>query len=388
LEKWRLKSGRAAALYEGMPVSFFDLSRQHEPLQEAFQATCARVLESNRFVLGPDVQAFEEEVAGYLDSRYAIGLSSGTDALLVAMMALGIGPGDEVLVPSFTFFGTAGSIVRTGATPVWVDVREDTFNIDLADAEAKLSPRCRAIVPVHLFGQPADMECVMALAGQNDLYVLEDVAQAIGATYQGTRAGTFGEFGALSFYPTKNLGGFGDGGMLVTDDAALAETVVRLRNHGMYPKYVHPLLGGNFRLDSIQAALLRDKLPCLDGYHAARREHAEAYLSELAGLEGIAVPKVSRDADSVWNQFTIRVLDGRREDLRAFLQDRGIGTEIYYPYSLPEQECFAGIGRGGESLPNAPRIAREVLSLPCFPELKEQERSEVVEAVTAFSRTG
>lgn len=367
-----------------MPVPFFDLSRQHEPLQDAFQATCARVLESNRFVLGPDVQAFEEEVAGYLDCHHAIGLSSGTDALLVAMMALGIGPGDEVLVPSFTFFGTAGSVVRTGATPVWVDVREDTFNIDLADAEAKLSPRCRAIVPVHLFGQPADMECVMALAGQNDLCVLEDVAQGIGATYQGTRAGTFGEFGALSFYPTKNLGGFGDGGMLVTDDAALAETAVRLRNHGMYPKYVHPLLGGNFRLDSLQAALLRDKLPFLDHYHAGRRAHAEAYLSELVGVDGIVLPTVSRDADSVWNQFTIRVRDGRREDLGAFLRERGIGTEIYYPYSLHEQECFAGIGRGGESLPNAPRIAREVLSLPCFPELREEERQEVVKAVRSF----
>jgi len=369
-----------------MPVPFFDLSRQHEPLQAAFQATCARVLESNRFVLGPDVQAFEEEIAAYLDCPYAIGLSSGTDALLVAMMALGIGPGDEVLVPAFTFFGTAGSVVRLGATPVWVDVRADTCNIDLADAEAKISPRSRAIVPVHLFGQPADMECVMALARQNELFVLEDVAQAIGATYQNTMAGTFGEFGALSFYPTKNLGGFGDGGMLVTHDAELAETAVRLRNHGMYPKYVHPLLGGNFRLDSLQAALLREKLPLLDGFHEARRAHAKAYCAALAGIDGLHLPVVSTDAESVWNQFTVQIPGSRRDELQQYLREHGIGTEIYYPYSLHEQKCFDGIGRGGESLPNAPRIAREVLSLPCFPELTEAERDEVVEAVRGFFR--
>lgn len=367
-----------------MPIPLLDLTRQHEPLHEAFAAAFDRVLRSNRFVLGEEVTALEEEVASYCDCRHAIGLSSGTDALLVAMMALGIGPGDEVLCPSFTFFATAGSIVRLGATPVWVDVLPDTFNINLADALGKVTDKTRAIVPVHLFGQPAEMECVTRFARHFDIEVIEDVAQAIGATYDGQKAGSFGAFGALSFYPTKNLGGFGDGGMLVTNDASLADKAVWLRNHGMNPRYHHKFVGGNFRLDAIQAALLRIKLPFLDAYHASRAAHASAYTAGLKGHSGVIVPRLTEKAGSVWNQYTLRILENRRDAFRDFLAKAGIGTEVYYPVALHQQECFAGIGRGGETLAVTNQLVNEVVSIPCFPELTEAEREEVLRAVWDF----
>ena len=371
-----------------MPVPLLDLSRQHAPLQDAFKEAFNRVLESNGFVLGPDVKALEEEVAAYCDCSHAVGLSSGTDALLVALMAMGIGPGDEVLCPSFTFFGTAGSVARLGATPVWVDVLPDTYNIDLADALDKVSDRTKAIIPVHLFGQAAEMECIGAFAKKFGLRVLEDVAQAIGATYNGRKVGSFGDFGALSFYPTKNLGGFGDGGMLVTNDAELAEKAVWLRNHGMNPKYYHKYVGGNFRLDSIQAALLRVKFPHLDSYHAARNTHASYYIENLKGHSGIVCPRIIPQAKSVWNQFTLRVLDGKRDAFREHLMGKGIGADIYYPLGLHEQECFQEIGKGGESLTVTPMLAKEVISIPCFPEMTEDEREEVLKAVWEFGYPG
>lgn len=367
-----------------MPVPLLDLTRQHAPLEDAFKAAFERVLRSNRFVLGPDVAELEREMAAYCDCGYGIGVSSGTDALLVAMMALGIGPGDEVLCPAFTFFGTAGSIARLGAVPVWVDVLPDTYNLDLADALDKVSERTRAIMPVHLFGQAAEMECVQAFARKFGIEIIEDVAQAVGATCDGRKVGGFGAFGALSFYPTKNLGGFGDGGMLVTNNPELAEKAIRLRNHGMNPKYYHSLVGGNFRLDSLQAALLRVKLPHLDGYHAARRRHAEAYNTGLEGHAGVSRTRVIPQAESVWNQYTLRIHRGRRDAFREQLAEKGIGTEIYYPLGLQDQECFEGIGIGGETLTVTPMLAEEVVSLPCFPEMTDGEREEVLKAVWDF----
>ncbi|HKJ91211.1 MAG TPA: DegT/DnrJ/EryC1/StrS family aminotransferase [Oceanipulchritudo sp.] len=367
-----------------MPVPLLDLTRQHAPLEDAFKAAFERVLRSNGFVLGPDVAELEREMAAYCDCGYGIGVSSGTDALLVAMMALGIGPGDEVLCPAFTFFGTAGSIARLGAVPVWVDVLPDTYNLDLADALDKVSERTRAIMPVHLFGQAAEMECVQAFARRFGIEIIEDVAQAVGATYDGRKVGGFGAFGALSFYPTKNLGGFGDGGMLVTNDPELAEKAIRLRNHGMNPKYYHSLVGGNFRLDSLQAALLRVKLPYLDEYHAARRRHAEAYNTGLERHAGVSRTRVIPQADPVWNQYTLRIHGGRREAFREQLAEKGIGTEIYYPLGLQDQECFEGIGIGGETLTVTPMLAEEVVSLPCFPEMTDGEREEVLKAVWDF----
>ena len=371
-----------------MSIPLLDLTRQHEPLQAAFATAFDRVLRSNRFVLGEEVTALEEEIARYCDCQHAIGLSSGTDALLVAMMAMGIGPGDEVLCPSFTFFATAGSIVRLGATPVWVDVLPDTFNINLEDALAKVTDKTRAIVPVHLFGQAAEMECVMRFARHFNLEVIEDVAQAIGATYDGKKAGSFGAFGALSFYPTKNLGGFGDGGMLVTNDASLADKAVWLRNHGMNPRYHHKFVGGNFRLDAIQAALLRIKLPFLDAYHRARAEHAAAYTAGLKGHSGVICPRIIEKAVSVWNQYTLRVRENARDAFRAYLADAGIGTEVYYPVALHQQECFAGLGRGGETLAVTDQLVNEVVSIPCFPELMPAEREEVLRAIWNFGYAG
>lgn len=367
-----------------MSVPLLDFTRQHAPLEKEFAAAYESVYKSNRFVLGPDVVALERELAAYCDCAHAIGMSSGTDALLVAMMALDIGPGDEVLCPAFTFFGTAGSIVRLGATPVWVDVLPDTYNIDLADAIDKVTENTKAIVPVHLFGQAAEMECVQAFAKKFSLHVIEDAAQAIGASYGGRKVGSFGTFGALSFYPTKNLGGFGDGGMLLTQDPELAEKAVWLRNHGMNPKYFHRYVGGNFRLDSLQAAFLRVKLPHLDSYHAGRSKHAEAYLESLKGHSGVRCPRVIPKARSVWNQFTVRIPHRERDAFREFLHGRRIGSEIYYPLGLHEQACFQGIGQGGETLTVTPMLAQEVVSIPCFPEMTDAERDKVLKAVWDF----
>lgn len=367
-----------------MAIPLFDLRRQHDPLEESFKQVFARILASNAYVLGPDVKALESEVARYCDCSHAIGLSSGTDALLVGLMALGIEPGDEVLCPSFTFFGTAGSIARLGAVPVWVDVLPDTFNLDLADAADKVSAKTKAIIPVHLFGQPAEMECIQIFAESHGLKILEDVAQAIGAKYRDRRVGSFGDFGALSFYPTKNLGGFGDGGMLVTNDPELAGKAVWLRNHGMNPKYHHKYIGGNFRLDSLQAGLLRVKFPFLERYHTMREKHAEAYSENLRGHSGVICPTVIPQAKSVWNQYTLRILEGKRDAFREFLIAREIGCEIYYPLGLHQQECFRGIGRGGETLKTTEMLVEEVISIPCFPELSADEREDVLRVIWDF----
>ena len=367
-----------------MGVPLLDLSRQHGPLAASCAEKFAEVYASGRFILGAEVEALEAELAAYTGIKEVLGLSSGTDALLVAMMAMGIGPGDEVLCPVFTFFGTAGSIVRAGATPVWVDVRPGDFNIDLEDAAAKVTERTRAIVPVHLFGQAADMECVQALADRHGLKVLEDLAQALGARIDDRVIGGIGECGITSFYPTKNFGGFGDGGALMTNDSALAERVRRLRNHGMHPRYLHHEVGGNFRLDSLQAALLRIKLPHLEDYHEARAAHAAVYLEALADCDTFELPAVAANKRHVWNQFTLKVKDGRRDALQAHLAAAGIGSEIYYPLSLDQQPCFKGMGRGQETISVSHELARSVLSIPVFPEMTEAEQAEVIAALRAF----
>jgi dTDP-4-amino-4,6-dideoxygalactose transaminase len=369
-----------------MSVPLLDLNRQNDPLHNELMAACERVLRSGHFIQGPEVEAFERECSGALGVPHAIAVSSGTDALLVALMALGIGPGDEVIVPSFTFFATAGSVARLGATPVFADVRADDFNLDPADIARHITPRTKALIPVHLFGQPADMDALLALARAHRLAVIEDAAQSFGARH-GTRcAGTLGEFGTFSFFPSKNLGGFGDGGLVTTSRNDLAERVRLLRTHGAKPKYYHAEIGGNFRLDALQAALLRVKLPHRHAYAAARRANAVAYAADLAPLAAagrLALPVDLGRGEHIWNQYTLRVPGpGRRDALRAALASAGVGHEIYYPLPLHKQKCFAHLPP--VSLPASERLADEVLSIPVFPELSDNERSAVVDTISSF----
>lgn len=370
-----------------MAVPLLDLNRQNLALHAGLTAAFDRVLRSGHFIQGPEVETLELECATFLGAKHAIAVSSGTDAILVALMGLGIGPGDEVICPSFTFFATAGCIARVGATPVFADIDPVTFNLDPADAARRITPRTRAIIPVHLFGQSADMDGIMEIARQHGLAVIEDAAQALGARFRGRACGTLGDAGTFSFFPSKNLGGFGDGGLVATNRDDLAERVRLLRTHGAKPKYYHKVVGGNFRLDALQCALLRVKLPHLPAYAAARQANAAFYHRALAGLadEGrIALPSVRPECDHIWNQFTLRVSGpGRRDALKQHLTTRGIGTEIYYPLPLHQQECFAGLPT--VKLPVAGRAACEALSLPIFPELSRVELSEVVAAVSAFT---
>jgi dTDP-4-amino-4,6-dideoxygalactose transaminase len=370
-----------------MAVPLLDLNRQNTALHAELTAAFERVLRSGHFILGAEVEAFEREAAAALGAKHAIAVSSGTDAILVALMALELAPGDEVICPSFTFFATAGCIVRAGATPVFADVDADTFNLDAADTARRITPRTRAIMPVHLFGQSADMAPLLALAKQHNLAIIEDAAQALGAKHRGRACGTFGEFGTYSFFPSKNLGGFGDGGLVATNRDDLAEKVRLLRTHGAKPKYFHKVVGGNFRLDALQCALLRAKLPHLPAYCAARQRNAAFYAEKLAGLRGIALPTAAPHNDHIWNQYTLRVGGaGRRDALRAHLAKHGIGHEIYYPLPLHQQECFARLP--AVTLPVSERLSAEVLSIPIFPELTASELEGVASAVTAFAAGG
>jgi dTDP-4-amino-4,6-dideoxygalactose transaminase len=365
-------------------VPLLDVNAQNLPLADELKDVFARVLGTGRFILGEEVEAFERECAEFIGAKHAISISSGTDALLVALMALGIGHGDEVLCPAFTFFATAGCIARTGATPVFCDVREDDFTIDLASAAARVTSRTKAILPVHLFGQCCDMDAVREFAARFGLKVIEDSAQSIGATFKGVQCGNFGEFGCFSFFPSKNLGGFGDGGLVTTNDDALAETVVKLRNHGMHPRYYHQMVGGNFRMDALQCALLRVKLRQLASYAEGRARNAAWYAANLPLPDGCRLPAALPDRGHVWNQFTLRISgEGRRDALKAHLSAAGIGCEIYYPVPLHRQECFA-------DLPVAPcpvsdALAEEVLSIPIYPELVTAQLEEVAAAFASFS---
>jgi dTDP-4-amino-4,6-dideoxygalactose transaminase len=367
-----------------MRVPLLDLRRQNGPLEAELVEAFRRVTRSGQFILGPEVERFEAECAPLAGGRFGIAVSSGTDAILVALMALGIGAGDEVICPSFTFFATAGCIARLGARPVFADSCADCFNIDPKGMEALIGPRTKAIIPVHLFGQAADMQPVLEIARRHGLAVIEDAAQALGAEYRGRPVGSFGDFTTISFFPSKNLGALGEAGLVATNDEALAEKARLLRNHGMQPKYYHHVVGGNFRIDAVQAALLSVKLPHLAEYTAGRQRNACAYQRALGGLPGIVTPSTHPDRNHIVNQYTVRVLDGRRDALRKHLEERGIASEIYYPVPLHQQECFREFGPY-PALPVAEALAREAVSLPVFPEMTADEQQAVIDAVTEFA---
>jgi len=364
-------------------VPLLDLKEQHTALAAELKAAFERVLQSGQFILGREVTDFEQSAATLTGTKHAIGVSSGTDAILLALMALKIGPGDEVLCPSFTFFATAGCVARVGATPVFVDSLPDSFNLDLADAARRITPKTKAIMPVHLFGQMANMNAVHELARAHNLYVIEDAAQALGAHFENHPAGSLCDFGTFSFFPTKNLGALGDAGLLVTNNDDLASKARLLRNHGAEQQYFHKLIGGNFRLDGLQAAFLNVKLPHLASYTARRRNNAAYYNNALQGSD-ITLPSEQPNHFHIWNQYTIRVPGNQRDALRQFLTERHIGSAIYYPVPLHKQECFANVA-AGTSLPVSEQLARECLSLPIYPELTRDQLKLVVETVSEFA---
>jgi dTDP-4-amino-4,6-dideoxygalactose transaminase len=368
------------------PVPLLDLKAQYSTIREEVRAAVDRVMESQVFIMGPEVTALEQEVAAYSQVRFGIGMSSGTDAILAALMAMDIGPGDEVVTTPYTFFATAGAIARLGAKPVFVDIDPLTYNIDPARIGTAITPRTRAIMPVHLFGQMADMDPIMEIAERHNLIVIEDAAQAIGAEYKGRRAGSIGHMGCFSFFPSKNLGGFGDGGMAVTSHPALAEKLDILRKHGSKPKYYHKIVGGNFRLDAIQAAVLRVKLKYLDQWTEGRQRNAAIYRQLFAGANiekaGVAPPLELPQVRHIYNQFVLRV--PQRDALMTHLKQRQIGTEVYYPVPMHLQECFAALGYKGGDFGESERAALESVALPIYPELTEEMIASVVQAVTEF----
>lgn len=368
-----------------LPVPMLDVSRQNDPLRAEIDAAIAEVCQSGAFVHGPACREFEADIATYCGTRHAIGCASGSDALLLALMVLGVGPGDEIVLPSFTFFATAGAVWRLGAKPVFADILPETFNIDPADVACKMTSATKAIIPVHLFGQCVDMQGLANAAG--DIPVIEDAAQAIGAEQGGNKAGSLATMGCFSFYPTKNLGGFGDGGIITTDDDAIADEMRILRDHGQQPRYSHSVVGLNSRLDTLQAAILKVKLPRLDKWAAGRQQHAEHYAAEFTRLgldQFLGIPQVAPGCQSVWNQYTVRVADRRRDALQKHLSDRQIGSAIYYPIPLHRQICFAELGYESGSLPATEQAAEEVLSLPIYAELAPQEHQRVIQSLAEF----
>ncbi len=372
-----------------MSVPLLDIQRQMEPLRTEMEAAISHVFKTGHFVLGEQVQQLESSVAEYCHAAYAIGCASGSDALLLALMAAEVGPGDEVIVPSYTFFATASAVARLGAKIVFADIDPQTFNLDPADVARRVTSHTKAIIPVHLFGQCADMDMVHDVAHGNDLIVIEDAAQAIGAEYRGQRTGALGDVACFSFYPTKNLGGAGDGGMLTTNNERLADRFSLLRGHGMRPRYYHQVVGINSRLDSLQAAVLNVKLPHLERWIQMRIDNAQRYNSmfEAEGLqEQITLPLTHTPGRHAWNQYVIRVSGGRRDALRSYLQECNIGTEIYYPIPLHQQACFTDLGYGPGSLPETEKAAGETLALPIFPEITDPEQQYVVQKIAAFIR--
>ncbi len=366
-----------------MSVPLLDLTRQYQPLRDEIRQALDRVCDSQRFILGAEVEAFEREAAAALGVRHAVGVTSGTDALLIALMALGVGRGDEVVVPTFTFFATAGVVDRLGATPVFVDVDPVDYCMDPAQLAERITPRTRAVLPVHLFGQAADLPAIREAAG--GIPVIEDCAQSWGATCHDRQTGSVGLMGAFSFFPSKNLGCFGDGGLVTTDDGELDRTLRELRMHGQSGPYEHPVVGGNFRLDALQAAVLRVKLPHVGAWVEARRRNAGRY-SELFATAGlgntVTLPAAPPERGHTFNQYVVRV--PKRDELRAFLGERGIGCSVYYPLPLHLQPCFAHLGHGTGDFPAAEQASRDVLALPVFPELSEDEQRRVVQAIAEF----
>ncbi|MGF1634004.1 MAG: DegT/DnrJ/EryC1/StrS family aminotransferase [Phycisphaerae bacterium] len=363
-----------------MKVPLLDLTAQYKTIKDDVRKAIDEVCETQSLILGPHVAGFEADLAACCRTAHAVGVSSGTDALLAIMMALNIGPGDEVIVPSFTFFATGGCVHRVGATPVFVDIDPDTFNIDPAAVEKAVTPRTRAIIPVHLFGQMAQVERLneIACSAGREIYVLEDAAQAIGATRFGTPACGMGFAGALSFYPTKNLGAFGDAGAVCCQDDALAERVRLVRVHGSGHTYYHEMVGGNFRIAAIQAAVLKVKLARLEGWNEARRRHAAIYDAAFAGT-AVAAPRIIEGNVSTYNQYVVRVPD--RDAVRQKLADAGVGSGVYYPLGLHLQACFAHLGYKAGDLPETERACAEVLALPVYPELSDEQISYAAEQV-------
>jgi dTDP-4-amino-4,6-dideoxygalactose transaminase len=364
------------------PIPILDLKAQYRSIKDEVDAAVLGVMSSGHFVLGPNVKALEQEVADYVNCQYGVGVASGSDALRLSFAALGIGPGDEVITTPFTFVATANTISHAGARPVFVDIDPHTFNIDPAGIEAAITERTRAIVPVHLYGQPAEIEEILEIARRHDVYVVEDCAQAIGAEDGGRHVGSFGDVACFSFYPTKNLGAYGDGGMVTTNNADIAERIDVLRRQGGKTKYYHEILGFNSRLDEIQAALLRVKLRHLDDWQAGRRQVAARYDELLGEVNGVRVPRVRPEVTHVYHQYTVRV--PRRDDLQAFLKRCGIGTMIYYPLPLHRQGLYQDLGYAEGSLPVSEGAGREVLSLPMYPELTEEQIQRVAGAIREF----
>jgi dTDP-4-amino-4,6-dideoxygalactose transaminase len=372
-----------------MKVPLLDLTEQNRDLRPQIEAALGRVLDTNAFILGGEVKALEEEIAAYCGTKYAIGCASGSDALLLALMALDVNPGDEVITTPYSFFATVSAITRLGAVAVFVDIDPLTYNLDLSQIESKITERTKAIQPVHLYGQCADMTALREVAGKFGIPLVEDAAQAIGAEEGGKRAGAMSEIGCFSFYPSKNLGGMGDGGMMTTDDNELAEKLFALRVHGSKERYYHKWVGLNSRLDGFQGAVLRVKLPFLDEWSDKRKANADRYrdLFTDAGLtEQLILPFEREDVRHIYNQYVVRV-PGRRDELRSFLTENGIGTDIYYPVSLHLQECFEFLGYKEGDLPEAERASRETLAIPIFPELKPEQQEYVVERIGEFFQT-
>lgn len=369
-----------------MKVPLLDLKEQNDGLRRDIEAALGRVLDTNGFILGSEVAALEEELAEYCAVNHAVACASGSDAILLALMALDVGPGDEVITTPYSFFATVSSITRLGATPIFVDIEPDTYNISAAQIDAKITSRTKAIEPVHLYGQCADMAAINEIAAKHGIAVVEDAAQAIGAQENDVPAGGLGTIGCFSFYPSKNLGGMGDGGFLTTNDDALAGKLRALRVHGAEEKYFHKYVGLNSRLDGFQGAVLRVKLPHLDDWTTRRRQNANIYrdLFESHGLtEQIVLPIEQKNAKHIYNQYVIRVPD-RRDELREYLTQHGVGSDIYYPVPLHLQECFAYLGYKSGELPESERAANETLALPVFPELRREQLEFVAQTIAEF----
>lgn len=374
-----------------MQVPLLDLKAQYQSIRAEVMAAITEVIDAQAFILGPKVDAMEAALAKYCQAQYAIGVSSGTDALIIALMAENIQPGDEVITTPYTFFATAGSIARLGAKPVFVDIDPITFNINPNLIKAKITKKTRAIIPVHLYGQMADMDPIMEIAKEHKLVVIEDACQAIGAEYKGRRAGSIGHYGCFSFFPSKNLGCFGDGGLVTTNDPKRAEQLKILRMHGSQPKYYHKVIGGNFRLDALQAVVIQAKLRHLDNWTAGRQSNADRY-DKLFAATGLTQPKAAKIVTPVrskdrhiFNQYIIRV-GCCRDKLMSYMKEKTIGAEIYYPVPLHLQECFAYLGYKSGDFPESERAARETLALPIYPELTDEQANYVVEQIANFCK--
>jgi dTDP-4-amino-4,6-dideoxygalactose transaminase len=363
-------------------VKLLDLTAQHESIKEEIRKAMDGIVSTQQFILGAAVERLEEEVASYCGVQHAVGVASGSDAILLALMALGVGPGDEVVTTPYTFFSTVSSVTRLGAKPVFVDIDPDSYNMNPKETDAALTERTKAVLVVHLFGQAADMDPILQAAGERDIPVIEDACQAIGTRYRERMAGSIGRIGCFSFFPSKNLGGYGDGGMITTDDPGLADEIRMLRVHGSRKAYLHERVGLNSRLDALQAVVLSAKLPHLDCWNEGRRQNAAYYNERLSAFDGLTTPAVARHGECTYNQYVIRAR--KRNELKAHLLENGIGCQIYYPIPLHLQECFAFLGGGEGDYPEAERAARETLALPVYPELSREEQDIVVDAIGTF----